>query len=235
MQVSGTSHAYEAFKDQPLLPFCNDSPTACQSTLKLSSALSQERHSQGNETSEEKEERSAVANSDRRARFPPPYAGSAAPWINRRLEKPRDQNAAREGARRVPGTPPFRSHGSLVEAGRSARGFLLGCVPRPARKSSSGRSAPRAFTRAKMTAEEPEKLYQYLLKFYLPTVPHFRCAIMRRTHSPGAARAVLVPIVLVARAPASCVNINFTSPPGSDLNDWALVPEKSALHGLHAV
>jgi hypothetical protein len=43
-----------------------------------------------------------------------------------------------------------------------------------------------------MTAEEPEKLYQYLLKFYLPTVPHFRCAIMRRTHSPGAARAVLV-------------------------------------------
>jgi hypothetical protein len=40
--------------------------------------------------------------------------------------------------------------------------------------------------------------------------------------------------VLVARAPASCVNINFTSPPGSDLNDWALVPEKSALHGLHA-
>jgi hypothetical protein len=177
---------------QPSLPYppVNDSPTACQSTLKLSSALSQERHSQAG-TRLERKKRREICGGD----FGPPRAISAAIRRKRRpLDQPtpRDQNAAREGARRVPGTPPFRSHASLVEAGRSARGFLLGCVPRPARKSSSGRSAPRALTRAKMTAEEPEKLYRFLLKFYLPTVPHFRCAIMRRTYSPGAARAVLV-------------------------------------------
>lgn len=65
-------------------------------------------------------------------------------------------------------------------------------MPRPRAQIILGGEARRVRSRgAKMTLGEPEKALW--TPSGVPSSPHFRCAIMRRTPPPGAARADLGP------------------------------------------